>query len=475
MSDARARALEWLAAAVVGAGLVFLWSHRISGAPIETDAAQTTLMALNLERHGVISLDESAPYSPTNYREPVPVIVSAAGIALIDAALGAAPTEAYFSGERARLLKCQNILWLGLLSLGAFWTVRYFTGSFRLALLGALLVNFPLSGSHSEADLIDDLFTDIPAAAVLMLASLAAAVAARGRRPVVCAATGLLFGLLTLIKAATLYIFLGTVGVWAGACLLRRAAPWRILARDAAVMLIAFGCAVGPWMYRNHVLFGSAHIAQRAGVVLMYRAVYDQMTPGEYRGTFYVWAPARLQGIVGRLLGFAPADLKRGGRLQRLIETDSDFAAEDLAAERAGAPERTLSYYRQARAERVELERQLGRAGSPQPEIAADDLLKERALKIVLAHPWRNLALTVSFIWRGATFAFPALILALLVALRRRQYEFFVFAVPAFGTVLLYALFTHFIPRYDAPALSVAIVAFWLSGYFAWRVRGADV
>jgi hypothetical protein len=429
-------------------------------------------MALNLERHGVISLDENPPLTPTNYREPAPVIVSAAGIKLIDAALGQAPPEDYFHGERVRLLKYQNILWLGLLSLGAFWTLRYFIGSFYLALLGTLLVNYPFSGSHSESDLIDNLFTDIPAAAVLMLASLAVAVAVRGRSPIVCAVAGLLFGILTLIKAATLYVFVGTASVWACVYLLRQAAPFRVLVRDLAVMVVAFGCVVGPWMYRNYVLIGSAHIAQRAGVVAMYRAVYDQMTPEEYRGTFYVWAPPRLQGIIGRSLGFSAADLDRNGRLQRINETGSEFAADDLAAERAGAPDRTLSYYRQARAERVKLEKELSKAGNPQPEIAADDLLKDRAMKIILEHPWRNLALTIAFLWRGANFAFPALVIGLLVAVRQRRYEFLVFAAPAFGTVMLYALFTHFIPRYDAPALSIAIVALCISVYYLLRAGG---
>ena len=116
-------------------------------------------------------------------------------------------------------------------------------------------------------------------------------------------------------------------------------------------------------MYRNHVLLGSAHISQRAGVVLMYRAADDDVLADRASGT--VWAPQRLQGLMGRILGFSPADLNRGGRLQRLNEFQSDFDADDLAAERAGAPDKTLSYYRQARAERVKLEDQLYVAGHP--------------------------------------------------------------------------------------------------------------
>jgi hypothetical protein len=443
---------------LVAIGLFAMWSHGITGAPVEKDAAQTVQMALNLERHGVISLDEKPPLSPTNYREPAPVLVSALAIKLVDAALGKAPPEAYFRGQRVRLLKYQNILWLGLLSLGAFYAVRLFTASFSIALLGTLLVNYPFLGTHGAAELVDDLYTDIPAAAVLMLASVTVAIAARRRSVTWWALAGFLFGILTLIKAAALYVFIGTAAIVAVVYLLPRVVSLRVAARDVTVMFVACGCVVAPWMYRNQVLLGSAHISQRAGVVLMYRAVYDQMTPQEYRGTYYVWAPQRLQGLLGRILGFAPADLKRNGRLQRLAEVGPDFDADDLAAERAGAPDRTLTYYRQARAERVKLEKELYAAGSPQAEIVADDVLKARALKIILEHPWRNLALTIPFLWRGATIAFPVLVIALLFALRLRRYDLVLFAAPAFGTVMMYALFTHFIARYDVPALSIATV-----------------
>jgi hypothetical protein len=157
--------------------------------------------------------------------------------------------------------------------------------------------------------------------------------------------------------------------------------------------------------------------------------------------------------------------------LQRINEADSEFAADDIAAERAGAPDKTLSYYRQARAERVKLEDRLYAAGVPQSEIVADDLLKAKASKIILAHPGRNLALTISFLWRGATLTFPLLVIALLAAVRSRRYDFILFAAPGFGTVMLYGLFTHFIPRYDLPALSIATVALVVLLEFALQSR----
>jgi hypothetical protein len=50
-------------------------------------------------------------------------------------------------------------------------------------------------------------------------------------------------------------------------------------------------------------------------------------------------------------------------------------------------------------------------------------------------------------------------VFALCVALRRRRDDLLLFAVPAFGTVMLYALGTHFIARYDFASLEIALVA----------------
>ncbi len=468
MKFLEARAAKLLAGALVALGIAILCVHRISGAGIEKDAAQVTLMAFNLERHGTISMEESAPYVPSNYREPAPVLVSAAGIALIESVLGkAAGPEDYYHGERVRLLKYQNILWLGLLSLGAFWAIRVLAGSFYLGLLGAILVTYPFWRAQGP---LDNLYTEIAAAAVFMFASAALAAAIKGRASVFWGLAGVLFGLATLIKAAELYIFAGTVVTVAYLFFLRRAEfTVRTAISRLALMIAAFGAVVAPWMYRNHVQLGTYGISQRAGVVLMYRAADDTMTPQEYLGTFYVYAPQRLQGIIGKLLGFTPADLQRNGRLQRLNDDESNFAADDLAAERAGEPEKALSYYRQARAERVKTERQYFLAGSPRPEIVADDALKRRATQIILQHPGTHLALTIPLLWRGATLAFPVLLGVIALAARQRRLDLLIFSIPAFGTVMMYALLTHFIARYDLPALTVAIVAFLVTVHSAWK------
>jgi hypothetical protein len=462
---------RWLAVGILAVALMTVWARQVSGVPVEKDSAQVVRMAFNLERHGVMSLEEDPPFAPTDYREPIPVFACALGIRIMDSILGAAPADAYFSGERVKYLKYQNLIWLALLCGGAFWATQVLTSSFWLGLLALLLVNIPFAGGHFGAGLVDDLYSEVPAATFLMLASTALAIGFTRHKLGYIAIAGLLFGILTLVKAAVLYAFIGVVLLLPCFYLLQRH-PLRAALREWGVVILTFACAITPWMYRNYVELGSFQLSQRAGVVLMYRALKDQMTRQEYLGSFYVWGPNSLRGTLGHVFGFTPADLRRGGRLQHLnTALDSDFAADDLAAERAGRPDQTFTYYRQARAERTKIEMELDRAGRPQAELEGDDILKKRAMTLIIAHPWRHLALTIPFLWRGATFAFPVLAFALVWALRRRCYDLALFALPAFGLVMFFALFSHFISRYGVPAREVATVVFVALLALVWRPR----
>jgi hypothetical protein len=435
-----------------------VWARQINGAPVERDANQTVRMGLNLAHHGIMSLDEAPPYSPTDYREPIPVLACALGVKIIDGIFGAAPDDAYFSGERVRYLKYQNVLWLSLLTVATFWATLELTSSFALALVAVVLVNLPFAGGPLDMHLVDDLYSEIIASAFFTLASLCLALGFTRRRLGYLALAGLLFGVVTLTKAAALYTFVGVVVLLPCFYLLQRY-PLRVAARDLLLMIVAFACVVVPYMYRNFLQLGSFQLSQRAGVVLMYRALKDQMTPLEYRGSFYVWAPNSVRSLAGRILGFTPADLRRGGRLQHLnISEDADFAHDDIAAERAGRPELSLTYYRKARAERTQIEMQLAQAGDSQAELHGDEILKKRAAAMIMAQPGRWLVLTIPFLWRGATLVFPILVIALALAIRRRRYDLALFALPAFGLVMFYALFSQFIARYGVPAHEVAMV-----------------
>lgn len=468
------RAVEWLSVLLLTAALLAVSARLIKPDRLVMDSSQNVLMAINLERHGVMSADDDPPYRVSDYREPLPVAASALVINLVDHVAGVGDAESYLEGRRGEYLKEQNLFWLALLSIGAYCAVRWFTGSRALGLLGIVLVQLPFLWTVPEfVGPVDELGTEIPASALLMWASLALAAGLGGRLAWI-AAGGLLLGLFTLVKATGLYVAVAMAVLWLGFRLYRREGMrlsqiWK----EIGLLVGTCACVVVPWMARNYFEIGKFEVSQRAGVVLMMRGMYDQMTPQEYLGAYYVFAPHALQRPLGGLLGYTAEDLQRGGRLQRLNEIDSDFSADDLAAERAGHPEQAISLYRRARAERVQLEQALRSAGHPEPESEADGILKARAMAIITAHPWRHLAATPLFLWRGSARVFPLLIIALAVALRYRRYDLVAFSLPALGLIVLYALFTHFIDRYSLPSRAIAVVAIIVAARLLWSALTA--
>lgn len=453
--------------------LIPLWYSQISGSRIVSDPTAYVQMSANLIRHGVISLDSRPPFRPSMYREPVPIFTTTLAMSIIDSVLGQAEVSDYLQGERARYLKLQNIFWMLVLLASTAWAIHLLTGSIGFALGGALLAHLPFYSMEVAADgHLDSLATEIPAAAALMVGCAALVAAYRGQRKLLfLAVAGLAFGVMALIKAAFLYVFIGFVGVLLAGLLFK----WfrqrlQIGFAGVAVLAMGFAAVVAPWLYRNWQQFGVVQIAERAGAVLTIRAVKNGMNAVEYRGSFYAWAPRPTRPLVGSVLGFGPQDLMRGGPLQRLNRSSTaDFYADDLAAERAGKPEAAISYYRKSRAERVKLRNEFRAMGSPQPEIDADAVLMDRALTQIREHPWRHLATTIPFLWRGAFIPFPLLACSLAYALVRRRYELALFVLPSFGMVMFYALLSHFIMRYSVPTLPVALASATVLACIAWR------
>lgn len=225
-------------------------------------------------------------------------------------------------------------------------------------------------------------------------------------------------------------------------------------------------------MLRNYQHFDSYQIAERGGTVLMTRAIKDLMTPVEYRGTFYAWAPWGVKAVMRRVLGFRSEDLEAGGRLERLNRSPrSSFHQKDVAAELAGQPEKATSYFYKSLAEYRKLKLAYQAAGAPNPTMAADKEIQRRALTIVKEHPWRHLAMTPPFLWRGAFFSFPILVIVLIHSLRKRHDDLALFVAPAFGAIMFYALLSHFIPRYGQALRPVAIVAAVLLAKAWWDQR----
>ena len=465
--------LQWVVVAIITVALSAVSLVLTTGASIDIDAAQNLQMAINVSHYGVMSMDGNPPYNRTMYREPLPVATSAAAVQIVDHFLGKADSAQYFSGDRAKYIKYQNTLWVILLWAAVLAATRWFTGSFWFSVCAGLLAVKPfLNGVSAEG--VNNLYSEMPAAVLMICASFSLAFAmARGRTwPMVT--TGLCFGLLTLTKAATLYVFVGLVLVLLFSYARGETQTGR-RPRYFHIIILAgtFAIVVAPWMARNFQAFGRPLISDRGGFVLYTRALMNQVTPIEYRGTFYVWARPLLQPYVGSMLGFSPRDLDPGGRLERLGGGVPGTALYDLgrAAEIAGRPENTVTFYHRARAERIRLEREFKRNHDPISDVSADGILQKEGIRLIKGDVWANLAMAVPLLWRSALFIFPALAFALGYGLWVKRYTLALFILPSFATLSFYALATQFEPRPASIAHATAVVSTvtLLHALWLWR------
>src|ERR1700728_132324 len=222
MTALHRKSTKLLVAGLLAAILLPMWAMQIDDGPIISDATQSLQMGVNLERHGIFSADAAPPFTPTNFREPLVPVADALGIAIVDAIKGKSPPEAYSSGERLKDLKYQNLFWLALLSAGTYWIARSLTSSFSVGIVAVILVAAHFR-PHDPPGLIDDLMTEIPSAAMLVVGSGALALAFSHRKPALFALAGVMFGALALAKAVGLYVLAELVVILAGAYLMQRA------------------------------------------------------------------------------------------------------------------------------------------------------------------------------------------------------------------------------------------------------------
>lgn len=461
----------WLmVTALSGVVVLAAGARLIDGTAISEDAAQNLQMAVNLDHHGVMSLDEAAPFTPTMYREPLPIATGAAVVWAMDRVLGVGHASQYFSGERVRLAKLTNLAWLMLLWAGAITATRYFVGSWGWSIAAGLLAARPFL-SATSAEGVNNFYTELPAAALLLWSSFALAVAVQRGRALGYALAGICWGCLALTKAVGLYVFLGVVLVllltsWRG----RSIQLPRL--RHAQLLALAGAAVVLPWMGRNWVDFNEPQISERGGLAVYTRALMNDMSPVEYRGSFYVWARPVLQPYVGAWLGYAPRDLGFGGRLQRLAgAVGNEVDEHDRAAESAGRTADTITFYRRGRAERERLTQLYEHSGLPHPDVLSDRQLAHQGLAMIERAPLKDLALALPELWRSALWTFPVLALAVVYALRIGSERIAFFALPTLALLTFFALLTPSEMRPSIIAVPIALISLAVMTEALWRHR----
>jgi hypothetical protein len=449
--------------------IVFRLNGTLTTSPLRADAFQNAELALALAKTGTFSQKTINP-SPTMYREPLPPAALAVQM-LVDPRFSDVSTADELNREPAIVaLKQHNLAWAIVILCGIPMLIGAFIERRSVWFICSVVAIILTSIFYlKRPDILDTFYTEIQTSALLVWSAVAACIAVRTRKTLHFLVLGVLLGALVLTKAVFLYVMAGYLVLLF--VLMLTGQPRYSLRHGLACIaaaLIGAIVLVGPWLLRNQLNFGTLKVASRGGVVLWIRALSNQMNDEEWRGAFYVYGPREYAARMLPLLGYSSVHDALEGPLRRLNQrSKSSFGKSDREAERRGEPDRAVTFYRAARAERVKLTRKYWKEGDPNPAIAADRELQTRALNRIAREPLSHLLTTPVFFWRImwpvsaaiSFFGMLAIWTLTLVSLVKRRPAMFGAVGLAVGMIAFYVAVSHAIPRYSAPAVSLMIVA----------------
>lgn len=452
------------------------------------DASQNLRSALNLWQHGVYG-ESLSPIEAGYRREPLPNWVLAGHLKW----LANIPAGIRFSELVAdpdlltRTMRINLVYLLGLfLSLWGL-CLRLFRPGWLAHLVAGAVIYFSYD-AFAESELTT-LNTELPAAFLTVLTALAFVMMRQTRRSRWAILAGVVFGCMVLTKASGSYL---AVVLFPLIPFLLNHSRRRSIALTLCVGL-GFAVVVLPWVARNLIEFGKPAIARGGGDVLLIRSVYDEMTPLEFRGAFYAFAPERLrESIFEPRLGFSETQVQCGGSLERLVRN----LPCDQKAFAEGRPDDVRSFYQTGKRvlpDRIKEQAFMpGRTPSARAmdEPILEDIQQDVALDRIRASPLKHLLVSLPLSWRGMwsfenqstwfgvianALAMASLLMmpALGVALRRP--EWVLISIVAVGYFLFYGLFSHFITRYSEPLIPLSLVCLSLVLVEAIRWAGAHL
>ena len=219
-----------------------------------------------------------------------------------------------------------------------------------------------------------------------------------------------------------------------------------------AIMLVCYLVPTGAWMTRNYRHFGRFYICDRASDVMAVRAEYDTMTAEEYFGALMYWTPdPYFQQKVGEKM--------KAGRLIRLHRSNPE------------------GFYKTGRS----MKRYKKEGDTFKNSSERDKVMQRRALLQMLKHPFKHLATTIPFAWRGIFveygymamipfgIAIQSIVVVSLLYVAGLVFVFFysfckkrwdVFGVALLGMYLfgINAFFSHSLARYNQPLIPLYAV-----------------
>lgn len=376
--------------------IIIYMNGLITEKPITSDAQQNLRMGYHLYKNGVLSKegDVTKNLSPTNYREPVPPVVSALFMYIHPGIDKSDPLISFENGENTVRIKQVNLIWIFFLltGLGSLIFLVSKNPWSPFILFGFMLIYFIRFGNH-----FDVLTTELPAATMMVWTALFLVLSVKRNSHVFFLSTGLSMGILILTKASFFYLFI-IIGVFLFFFIPQKK-------RVLSICLFLGGVIVflGPWMARNYSIYEEFSITQRGGAVLYLRALENQMTADEIKGAVYLWGPQIYRDMVkGTALGAEESDFESGGKYVRI---NRDLESDNNAVE-LGAPNLAESFYSTSRAEINRLQTELGQGDNEASRSRVYNVMEEEAKKIILDNPFKHTFMSVLFLWRGI-WSFP--------------------------------------------------------------------
>ena len=434
-------------------------------------------------------------------REPFgPLLVAVTDLATEALGGGAVPSECVSDETVFRRDYCRQAfapyraLNLALLlagALGVFWLVFRLTGVRALAYIGFLLT----AQSAVLLDSADSFLTEVHAAALMVAVAALSWTTATSRRPLHAALLGLALAALVLTKAIFAYLWIPIALMLAAADWLRRRVDWTT-AVLVGVLFTAQAIPVGGWMVRNYLTSGDFSIVEaRSASVLGYRSSFNAMRHDEWAAGFGYYLPLTRASL--QSAGIPEVSFER-------FDRDGDNGFRQTSRRRNAG--RRAELWTDDNPAIVGLD-ELGQRRW------VNDRMADEAISRLLADPGQHLKVSLLLAWRGvfteeglgflrlsdpfsprlaevigwndwarwhwayspivATIVNLIGVLALIVVplwfwLGRGRFEATLIFVPAIYAHGVYALASHFLPRYAEPQIPLRVTATMLLLYLAW-------
>jgi hypothetical protein len=274
----------------------------------------------------------------------------------------------------------------------------------------------------ADAELFSFVMTESVTFSLYSTAALALLLAWLSPRAGRLVAAGWLFGLLCLTRASFVVLAPVAAGLIAGNGFWRLREGWRPVSKHVLVFAIAWLTIVGPWLARNAVTIGNWRLTEEYGsATLIERFAFNDMTAREFALAFPYCLPELGEPMIDR--AFGPQAMERF-----VYHTPKSF-------------------FNVGRLERDKLIEAHGRL---------DPLIGNRIRDEMRERWWRHLLVSVPLAWCGMWVGgllglalVPLFVCASVLAVRRSQPLFLLYAAPALVMLALHAAVANHYTRYN--------------------------